>query len=287
MPAPTQNAAMPTGSKARATGMGSVGVPLMRGHGKRAASVDNPPMRESASDLPSPTGPWPADLARLVAIALEAGRAILEIYHDPARIQAQTKGDGSPLTAADLAADAVIRAGLSTHFAGVPVVSEESLPGPADGARTEGFLVDPVDGTKEFLKRNGEFTVNIALIRDGLPVLGVVHVPPTRVTYLASDTHGSWKRDADACNAECQFLPIEACKNGDGCCPMGCTGANDNDCSTTCGNSTVDAQETCDGNCPAGCDDNNRCTSEKSYGSAATCSLSCGSLGARTTSNSS
>ena len=149
-------------------------------------------MPEPASDLPSPAGPWPADLARLVAIALEAGRAILEIYHDPARIQAQTKGDGSPLTAADLAADAVIRAGLATHFAGVPVVSEESLPGPADGARTEGFLVDPVDGTKEFLKRNGEFTVNIARVVQGQAVEAVVLAPALGELFAARRGVGAW-----------------------------------------------------------------------------------------------
>lgn len=80
----------------------------------------------------------------------------------------------------------------------------------------------------------------------------------------------------EACNVACSFLAISACRNDDGCCPMGCTGANDNDCSTMCGNSTVDAHETCDGNCPSGCEDNNRCTTKTAYGSAQTCSLSCG-----------
>ena len=81
---------------------------------------------------------------------------------------------------------------------------------------------------------------------------------------------------AESCNAACGYQPISACVNADGCCPMGCTGATDNDCSSTCGNNLVDARETCDGNCPGSCDDRNNCTQDAPYGHSATCSLSCG-----------
>lgn len=91
---------------------------------------------------------------------------------------AETKKDGSPVTAADTAAEAVILAGLRTIAPGVPVVAEEEVAAgrvPEIGRRF--FLVDPLDGTKEFISRNGEFTVNIALIEDGAPVTGVVYAP--------------------------------------------------------------------------------------------------------------
>ena len=88
----------------------------------------------------------------------------------------QQKDDASPVTEADLRADAVIRAALAQAFAGTPVVSEEHAALFAAETR-EFFLVDPLDGTKEFLARNGEFTVNVALIRDGRPVASVVGVP--------------------------------------------------------------------------------------------------------------
>ncbi|WP_135465806.1 3'(2'),5'-bisphosphate nucleotidase CysQ [Crenalkalicoccus roseus] len=116
-------------------------------------------------------------LRSLAGLALAAGAAILRIYAAPA--EATRKADGSPLTAADLAAEAVIAEGLARHFPDLPVLSEEAAPAAAGlGAAGEAFLlVDPLDGTREFLGRNGEFTVNIALIREGRPRLGVVHAP--------------------------------------------------------------------------------------------------------------
>ncbi len=112
----------------------------------------------------------------LVALALSAGREIMAIYDGDQG--AETKKDGSPVTAADTAAEAVILAGLRTIAPGVPVVAEEEVAAgrvPEIGRRF--FLVDPLDGTKEFISRNGEFTVNIALIEDGAPVTGVVYAP--------------------------------------------------------------------------------------------------------------
>lgn len=140
----------------------------------------------SASLLPISDVAARALCARVAALAEQAGDAILAIYHG--EVTATTKGDGTPLTAADEASHALLVAGLPALPGGYPVVSEESAA--ADQAavdRSEGappyWLVDPLDGTKEFLSRNGEFTVNVALVWRGQPVLGVVHVPATGDTY--------------------------------------------------------------------------------------------------------
>lgn len=120
----------------------------------------------------------------LIELAWRAGDAILSVYRSD-DFDVEAKGDGSPLTRADRLAHETIVAGLETLFPGTPVLSEESDPeegggetgaGPRSGWETF-WLVDPLDGTKEFIKRNGEFTVNIALIRDREPVWGVVLAP--------------------------------------------------------------------------------------------------------------
>src|SRR5690606_12582560 len=111
-----------------------------------------------------------------------------------------TKDDKSPLTAADLAAHHAIVDGLTALTPGIPVLSEESaaVPFAERSAWSRYWLVDPLDGTREFVKRNGEFTVNIALIDGDAPVLGVVHVPVTGVTYFASVEDGAFRQDGDA-----------------------------------------------------------------------------------------
>lgn len=131
------------------------------------------------------------DLAR---IARDAGAAILEHYSSP--IPVETKADDSPLTAADLAAHRVIAAGLATLAPDIPVLSEEG--GMPDFAVRSGwaryFLVDPLDGTKEFLKKNGEFTVNIALIENSRATRAVVHAPALGGTTWAGDVStGAWR----------------------------------------------------------------------------------------------
>jgi 3'(2'),5'-bisphosphate nucleotidase len=132
------------------------------------------------------TPPLSADsLARLEAIARRAGTAILQHYQAQAPVE--LKLDQSPITAADRAAHAIISDALARWTPAVPVISEEgSLPSP-DVRRTWSrfWLVDPLDGTKEFLQRNGEFTVNIALIDEAEPVLGVVFAPALDLLYLA------------------------------------------------------------------------------------------------------
>jgi 3'(2'), 5'-bisphosphate nucleotidase len=117
-------------------------------------------------------------LTRLREIAAAAGRDILTYYHGAEDIEVTQKADDSPLTKADLAADKRITEALEALTPAIPVISEEGVEAgkiPEVGAMF--WVVDPLDGTKEFINRNGEFTVNIALIRDGRPVAGVVHAP--------------------------------------------------------------------------------------------------------------
>ena len=114
-------------------------------------------------------------LPRLVAIAAEAGARIVAVRERPHAVEA--KADGSPLTEADLAAEAVIAAGLAIAAPGVAVVSEEDADRVAPPAGAPFLLVDPLDGTKEFLGPSGEFTVNIALVEAGQPICGVVYAP--------------------------------------------------------------------------------------------------------------
>jgi len=139
-----------------------------------------------------------AELAAAVAaIAVSAGRAILEVYQRD--FEVTQKEDQSPLTEADLASHRVIRDALAQLTPSIPLLSEESAE--VDFSVRAGWpqywLVDPLDGTKEFVKRNGEFTVNIALVRGSLPVLGVVHVPVTGVTYLGVVGSGATRQVAD------------------------------------------------------------------------------------------
>ncbi len=117
--------------------------------------------------------------ARLLDIARRAGAAILEVYARDFEVEA--KADRSPLTEADLAAHALIRDGLAALAPAIPLLSEESAPEELIERRSwqRYWLVDPLDGTREFVKRNGEFTVNIAFCIDGHPVRGVVLAPAT------------------------------------------------------------------------------------------------------------
>lgn len=119
-----------------------------------------------------------------VKIAEAAGREILSIY--AADFDVETKADDSPLTAADRAAHTRINDALTSKTPDIPVISEEGGIPDADIRRqwTRYWLVDPLDGTREFVKRNGEFTVNIALIDHGRPVIGVVHAPVLSRTYV-------------------------------------------------------------------------------------------------------
>ena len=133
-------------------------------------------------------------LEPLVELATAAGDRILEVYATD--FDVQHKGDESPLTLADLASQRTIVAGLRELAPDIPLLSEEGgLPPFTERRRWHRYwLVDPLDGTKEFVNRNGEFTVNIALIVNGSPVLGVVHVPVQQTTYTGCEGHGADKR---------------------------------------------------------------------------------------------
>ncbi|MEW6038775.1 MAG: 3'(2'),5'-bisphosphate nucleotidase CysQ [Pseudomonadota bacterium] len=136
-------------------------------------------------------------LESVVALAKAAGRAILAIYGS--EFSVAQKSDKSPLTAADLASHELIVAGLGRLGRKFPVLSEESASAAFKDRKnwTSLWLVDPLDGTKEFVKRNGEFTVNIALIHEHAPVLGVVHAPALGLTYFAAEGCGAFRQHED------------------------------------------------------------------------------------------
>ena len=143
-----------------------------------------------------------AAMHEVVAIARRAGDAILEVY-DREDFDVERKGDDSPLTAADLAAHRIIVDGLMGLPQSLPIHSEESEGITWEMRRnwSRYWLVDPLDGTKEFIKRNGEFTVNIALMENGAPIAGVVHVPVKGVTYVGGQGLGAWKIQDGVFNA--------------------------------------------------------------------------------------
>lgn len=149
----------------------------------------------------SPAALTPADagplLEHLTAIALSAGAEAMRIYGGAFAVEA--KSDASPVTLADRLCEEIILKGLAAIAPGVPVLAEEAA---AQGAvpelGPEFFLVDPLDGTREFIDRTGEFTVNIALVRAGAAVLGVVFAPATGRLYAGGPGLGAHRRDVDA-----------------------------------------------------------------------------------------
>jgi 3'(2'),5'-bisphosphate nucleotidase len=136
-------------------------------------------------------------LEGLAEAAVAAGAAIMAIYDSDFAVE--TKADSSPVTAADGAAEAVILEALARLAPGVPVVAEEEVSaGRVPDTDGHFFLVDPLDGTKEFISRNGDFTVNIALIEDHAPTLGVVFTPVERRLYVGDVTQGeAWTAPVD------------------------------------------------------------------------------------------
>ncbi|MGB0066228.1 MAG: 3'(2'),5'-bisphosphate nucleotidase CysQ [Terracidiphilus sp.] len=141
----------------------------------------------------------PADLLpQALEIARRAGAAIMEVYAElnPA---IEYKKDDSPLTQADLASHGIVCDALAQISTRIPVLSEESTEIPYEARRDwdSFWLVDPLDGTKEFVNRNGEFTVNIALVRGRTPILGVVYAPATDVAYFAAEGAGAHKSEGE------------------------------------------------------------------------------------------
>lgn len=137
-------------------------------------------------------------LEKIIDTARKAGEVILG-YYDNENLEVFDKEDDSPLTRADLAAHHIIVDALAKIDPDTPVISEESGVPSHDERKTwtRFWIVDPLDGTKEFIKKNGEFTVNIALIDQGEPVLGVVYIPAKNVMYYATRKDGAYKREGD------------------------------------------------------------------------------------------
>jgi len=145
----------------------------------------------------------------LVALVERAGDEILRIYRAPFAVD--KKEDDSPLTQADLASHRTLVAGLESLAPSVPIVSEESSPAPFAQRRTwqRHWLVDPLDGTKEFVSRNGEFTVNVALIEGHRPVLGIVGVPALGHVYVGSVAERRAERRAGGATTRLRCRPFD------------------------------------------------------------------------------
>ena len=167
----------------------------------------------SASLLPDPAHPSPDLLKAVLDIAQQASRAIMEIYAGDFAVE--NKQDDSPLTIADREAHRIITSGLQALTPGIPVLSEESKAQDHEFATRRHWqtlwLVDPLDGTREFIKRNGEFTVNIALIHNHRPTLGVVTLPAADMAYSGADGLGAHRTDKQSSvviHTQCPARPV-------------------------------------------------------------------------------
>lgn len=150
-------------------------------------------------------------LNNLLTIADTASQKVMAIYQTD--FEVNTKEDNSPITAADLASHHVIVDGLKALTPDIPILSEESANAPWEERKswTRFWLVDPIDGTKDFTNRTGEFTVNIALIENGEPVMGIVTAPALNEAYWGIKGQGAWKREADGSTRQLQVVePPEA-----------------------------------------------------------------------------
>ncbi len=135
------------------------------------------------------------DINKIIEIAKSAGDAIMGIYQTDS-FEVEMKSDNSPLTRADKASHEVIAKGLSKLYPDIPILSEEGKSIPYDTRKnwSHFWLVDPLDGTKEFIKKNGEFTVNIALIKNAAPIAGVIYVPAQELMYYGVVGKGAYKK---------------------------------------------------------------------------------------------
>ena len=144
-------------------------------------------------------------IEEITAIAQKAGDAIMEVYEKDFHIE--YKDDTSPLTEADTLSNHIICSALEAQFPNIPLLSEENKEVPYETRKSWEYYwcIDPIDGTKEFIKKNGEFTVNIALIHNVVPVLGVVYAPALHEMYYAKEGEGAFKNG--------QQLPLETNTN--------------------------------------------------------------------------
>lgn len=150
---------------------------------------------------------------QVVQVAIKAGKEIMKIYRTD--FEVEYKEDESPLTIADQSSHEIIKEALKKNFPEIPILSEEGSHLSYEERKEwkEFWLVDPIDGTKEFIKKNDEFTVNIALIREGKPVLGVVYAPALDNLYVADEEQGAYKvtgvLSSDDFQANTTKLPLE------------------------------------------------------------------------------
>ena len=148
-------------------------------------------------------------ITNLVEISISAGKEIMNIYSSS--INYSIKNDGSPLTLADTKSHNFIVDSLKKIDHAIPIISEEGKKIPFNDRSnwSHFWLIDPLDGTKEFINRNGEFTVNIARIQNGVPEIGVVHVPVTGVTYIGNLGKGAWKVDSDGSSTPIKISKLD------------------------------------------------------------------------------
>lgn len=153
-----------------------------------------------------PISSW---LPPLRALARRAGHTIMQVY--ASGFEVRSKADTSPVTQADELAEAIILEGLAAIAPGIPVIAEESVcAGRVPEIADRFWLVDPLDGTREFVQRNGEFTVNIALVEDGRPVAGVVFAPALGRMYWGAEQLGAGMEDASGERViRCRAVPAE------------------------------------------------------------------------------
>lgn len=148
------------------------------------------------------------NISDIVSIAKEAGNAIMDIYNQDFSVE--QKEDKSPLTAADKAGNSIIVDHLTKLYPDIPIISEENKLTDFSIRKswTKCWVVDPLDGTKEFIKKNGEFTVNIALVEAGEPVAGVVYVPAQEKCFYAEKGKGAFLIDQDQSVKRLQIRPL-------------------------------------------------------------------------------
>lgn len=170
---------------------------------------------------------WEKELEISKIAAIKAGEAIMEIYNDAEDMQIEYKDGNMPLTAADKAANRVIVDLLKENFPSYAILSEEEKDNPERLKNDLCFIVDPLDGTKEFIKRNGQFTVNIALAYKHESIMGVIYVPVTGELYYAAQGQGSYNKKQDgrieelhvSDNTDISTLKVVA-SNSHGCAEM-------------------------------------------------------------------
>ncbi|PVD51227.1 3'(2'),5'-bisphosphate nucleotidase [Terrimonas sp.] len=136
---------------------------------------------------------------KILPVAEKAGKAILDIYYSGDKIHVSVKADHTPLTIADKASNSIITNGLLELFPGIPILSEEGVAVPYETRKEWDYYwcVDPLDGTKEFIYRRDDFTVNIALMHNNHPVLGIIYAPVYHALYYGSGATGSWLKKND------------------------------------------------------------------------------------------